>query len=374
MTIGNRYRNTYAEIDLEAIEYNVIKLKSLLPQNSKMMGVVKADGYGHGSVPVAKRMLDKGVDFLMVALLEEAVTLRENGITVPILVVGRVAPKFASVAAEMDITVAVFQLEWLQEVEQRGLTKPISTHLELETGMGRTGVVTEETLTEILSQYKRSDNVRLDGVFTHFATADEVDSPYYFQQKNRFEEMLNHITKYYDEPLTVHIGNSAAGIQFPEQMKHYTRFGIASYGLYPSNDIRELQNVNLKEAFSLYSELVQVKKLQPGESVSYGATYTAIETEWIGTMPIGYGDGWSRSLQGFYVLINGKKMPIVGRICMDAMMVKLDGPYEVGTKVTLIGRDGGAVISSDDVAQYLNTINYEIPCMMTSRLIREYKC
>lgn len=373
MTKVNRYRNTYAEIDLQAIGHNVTKLKALLPKNSKMMGVVKADGYGHGSVPVAKKMLEQGVDFLMVALLEEAVTLRENGITVPILVVGRVAPKFAQVAAEMDITVAVFQLEWLQEVEERGLTKPISTHLELETGMGRTGVVTEETLIEILLQYKGSNHVNLDGVFTHFATADEVDSPYYFQQKNRFEEMLNHITKHYDEPLTVHIGNSAAGIQFPEQMKHYTRFGIASYGLYPSNDVRELQHVNLKEAFSLYSELVQVKKLHPGESVSYGATYTAKETEWIGTMPIGYGDGWSRSLQGFYVLINGKKMPIVGRICMDAMMVKLDGSYEVGTKVTLIGRDYEEVISSDDVAQFLNTINYEIPCMMTSRLIREYK-
>src|SRR5690625_782704 len=135
MTFVNRYRNTYAEIDLEAIEHNVIKLQSLLPQNSKMMGVVKADGYGHGSVPVAKKMLEQGVDFLMVALLEEAITLRENGITVPILVVGRVAPEFVHVAAEKDITVAVFQLEWLKEVERRCLKRPVSTHLELETGM-----------------------------------------------------------------------------------------------------------------------------------------------------------------------------------------------------------------------------------------------
>ncbi len=372
MMAPNRYRNTYAEIDLQAISHNVVQLKSLLPTGSKMMGVVKANGYGHGSVPVAKTMLEQGVDFLMVALLEEAIVLRESGINVPILVIGRVAPEYVHVAAEMDITLAVFQLDWLRDVEKIGLKKPVSTHLELETGMGRTGVETEKVLTEILTEYSKSDSIRLDGVFTHFATADEIESPYYFQQKERFEKMLNHIMSIHRDPLTVHIGNSAAGIQFSEQMRQYTRFGIASYGLFPSGDVKQLGNVHLKEAFSLYSELVQVKKLQPGESVSYGATYTASDTEWIGTIPIGYGDGWSRSLQGFYVIIHGKKMPIVGRICMDAMMVKLDRHYEVRTKVTLIGRDQSAIISSEDVAEYLGTIGYEITCMMTSRIPRVY--
>src|SRR5699024_3064826 len=172
--------------------------------------------------------------------------------------------------------------------------------------------------------------------------------------------------------LIVHIGNSAAGIQYPEKMRQYTRFGISMYGLYPSAAIRELDHVKLKPALSLKSTLVHIKKLPVGEGISYSTTYRTESEEWVGTIPIGYGDGWSRRLQGFHVLIDGKKMPIVGRVCMDFTMVRLDQPYEVGTEVVLIGEQNGNTIEADDVADYLDTINYEITCQLTSRIPRVY--
>lgn len=367
-----RFRNTWAEINLSAIGYNIQQLKKLLPGKRRMMAVVKSDGYGHGSVEVAKVAMEEGVDYLMVALLEEAVHLRKNGIPLPILVVGRVPPMYADVAADLNITLTVFEKEWLQAIKYIRFRNKLKIHLEFETGMNRTGICSKEELEEIVKEAKDIKRVEITGCYTHFATADEIDSKHYKMQKERYEKMLQHLSTIYPEPLITHIGNSAAGIQYPDHMLHYTRFGISIYGLYPSKEIKALKKVDLKQAFSLYSELIQVKKVKAGEFIGYGATYVAKEDEWIGTVPIGYGDGWRRELTGFYVLIDGKKMPIVGRICMDVMMVKLDQPYEVGKKVTLIGKSKDAFIEIDEIANYLGTINYEIPCMITSRIPRKY--
>src|SRR5699024_4633448 len=197
-----------------------------------------------------------------------------------------------------------------------------------------------EEIKLIIDAYNESESVLLTGVYTHFATADEKEATYFNKQVQRFSQKLHVLQDLYDGELMIHTGNSAAGIQYPDKMYHYTRFGIATYGQYPSADVERLQQVELKEAFSLYSELMQVKKIKAGECVSYGATYCAQADEWVGTIPIGYADGWARKLQGFHVLVDGKKMPIIGRICMDAMMVRLDQAYPVGTKVTLIGQDG----------------------------------
>lgn len=366
------YRKTWIEINLRTIGYNIQQLKNLLPEGRKVMAVVKADGYGHGSVEVAKTALETGVDFLMVAILEEAVVLRKDGINAPILVVGRVPPAHAKIAADLNITLSVFDVDWLKAIRDEQFSNILNLHVEFETGMNRTGVCTEEQLRAIVEEVKQNNQIKITGCYTHFATADEINSDHFQMQKTRYEKMMNVLTELYPEPLMTHIGNSAAGIQYPEEMLQYTRFGVSIYGLYPSKEIRSLQNVSLKQAFSLYSELIQVKKIKAGEFVSYGATYVADEDQWIGTIPIGYGDGWRRSLSGFHVLINGKKMPIVGRVCMDIMMVKLDKEYDIGQKVTLIGEDNGAVIELDDVADYLDTINYEIPCMIKERVPRIY--
>lgn len=368
-----RYRNTWAEIDLGAIRYNLKQLKRLLPKDREIMGVVKADGYGHGSVEVAETLIGEGVRYLMVAYLEEAIKLREHGIKEPIFVIGRVPPQFAQIAVDYDVELNVFQEEWIKEALEHGFDGVLSIHLEFETGFNRTGIRSLEDLREIVKQIEAaSGKIKIVGAYTHFATADEIDSEHYNHQKTTYEKMLKELNRIYKGPIMTHIGNSAAGIQYPEDMRQFTRFGISLYGLYPSKAIKSLNKVTLKQAFSLFSELIEVKKISPGEYIGYGRTYQAEEEEWIGTVPIGYADGWPRALQGFHVLIGGKKQPIVGRICMDMMMVKLDRPYSVGEKVTLIGKSGAEEITVDDVADYLNTINYEVPCMITSRVPREY--
>lgn len=367
------FRNTRIEINLDAIGYNIKQLQSRIG-NSKFMAVLKADGYGHGSVPIAKKAVECGVSFLAVSLLEEALTLRENGIEndIPILVLGRVSAQHARIAAENNISLTVFQREWFEDLPDDQLDIPLYVHIKIDSGMGRAGVRTIEELKQVTDKLLRRQDIKLKGVYTHFATADEVNSDYYKLQVDRFEQLLKEINIARPDDLIVHIGNSAAGIQYPEQMLHYTRFGISLYGLYPSNSIKQMQHVKLKPALTLKSELAHIKKLPKNEGISYSATYCTKDEEWIGTVPIGYGDGWNRHLQGFYVLIQGKKMPIVGRICMDYMMIKLDQQYDIGTEVVLIGEQNGKVIEADDVANYLDTINYEITCQLTKRIPRIY--
>lgn len=368
-----RYRNTWAEVDLAAIRHNVEQLQALLPNKKQIMGVIKANAYGHGSVEVAKTLVKSGIDHLVVAYLEEAIVLRENGIKVPILVLGQIDPRFVNVANEYDVTLSIFQAEWIETALKEDFSGSLTIHLEFETGFNRTGIYSEKTLREIVTLVKHSaDKIKITGAFTHFATADEIDSPHYERQKNRYEVMLQVLEAEYDGTIIAHIGNSAAGIQYPKQMKQYTRVGVSLYGLYPSAQIEQMEKINLRQAFSLYSELIEVKQIEEGESIGYGQTYKAKEAEWIGTIPIGYADGWPRLLQGFYVLVGGRKHQIVGRVCMDMIMVKLDRPYKIGEKVTLIGPNEAAFITMDDVANYLKTINYEIPCMITSRVAREY--
>lgn len=368
-----RYRNTWAEIDLDAIRYNVETLNRLLPEEKRIMGVVKADAYGHGSVEVAKALVDCGIDYLMVAYLEEAVMLREHGIDVPVLVIGRVPPKYVNIAVKNRVTLAIFQPEWLEEALQYPIDGSLEIHVEFETGFNRTGIRTVEQLRKLVQLVEQSENkIKITGAYTHFATADEIASSHYEKQKKQYEYMLHELQRLYDGRIITHTGNSAAGIQYPEEMHQYTRFGISLYGLYPSSEIKSLQKVELQEAYSLYSELIEVKRIEPGEYIGYGMSYKAEKGEWIGTVPIGYADGWPRALQGFHVLIGGKRHEIVGRVCMDMLMVKLDQAYPIGEKVTLIGEDEGQRIAVDDVAKYLNTINYEIPCMITSRVPRVY--
>lgn len=367
------YRETWAEVDLDAIEYNLEQMNQKLPQCSNIIAVVKANGYGHGAVQVARRALQSGAVALAVALMEEALTLREAGIVAPILVFGRISPEAAGIAVEKNITVSLYQSEWIQEVEQQTLSEKLKVHLVLDTGMARVGLRTEEELIELLDKLKQSNNIKLTGIFTHFATADEAELTYFHKQQFEFERLMEVFHSQWTDPVAVHTGNSAASIRFPSKMQHYIRFGISMYGLYPSKVVKSEQGIALEPAFSLHSKIIHVKHIEAGDSVSYGATYTAKGKEWIGTIPIGYGDGWIRKLQGMEVLVDGKRMPTVGRICMDMMMVQLDREYPVGTKVTLIGKQKDAVIELDEIADHLDTINYEIPCMINQRVPRVYK-
>ncbi len=368
------YRNTYAEIDLNAIKENLQAIQINLGSKKRMIPVLKANAYGHGSVKVAEYLEELGYDIFAVALLEEAMELRESGIKATILVLGWVAPPYAHIAVKHNFILTVFQKQWLEELDALDLQGTLQIHIKLDTGMGRNGLRNEEEVNTFLSQLSEMQLIKVAGLYTHFASADYKDSAYYKEQMNKFNQLVKIIFQVYpEETLMIHVGNSGASIQHALDMPTYSRVGVSLYGLYPSLDIKVANLVKLKPALALKSEIIHIKKMHEGDKVSYGGSYIAKEGDWIGTVAIGYADGWLRKLQGSSVLVAGKRMRIVGRICMDMMMIKLDQHYEVGTEVTLIGNSEGAVISIDEVAERLETINYEVSTNITSRVPRIYK-
>lgn len=369
----NLYRRTWAEIDLKAIKHNVREIKGTLPADTKIFAVVKANGYGHGAVQVAKAALEAGADYLAVALLEEALELRKSGITEPILVFGSVDPEAAKVAVKKEITLSVFHKEWLERVKDFQLEEKVKIHLKLDSGMGRLGIRTAQEVEQFLEVLSSNPNVALTGVYTHFATADDLKFDIFSKQKDTFKQLLKEVQSQYSKNICIHWSNSAATMREPNNTFNAVRLGVAMYGLHPSTSIRESTSLLLKPAFSLHSELTHVKRVKKGRPISYSASYITKDDEWIGTVPIGYADGFRRSLQGTDVLINGRRCEIVGRICMDQLMIRLDQYYHIGTKVTLIGVQGKEEITADEVANKIGTINYEIPCMITSRVPRLLK-
>ncbi|WP_017473795.1 alanine racemase [Amphibacillus jilinensis] len=365
------YRQSWLSIDLSAIKDNIKQLRQQLARRTEIIAVVKANGYGHGDVQVAQAAIEAGATRLAVALLEEAVKLRKAGINVPILVMGWVSPAHASVAIDHDITLTIFQTSWLEAFYNQNLQKPLSVHIKLDTGMGRLGIRTAEELVTFIEKIDRQA-IHLTGVFTHFATADEQELDYYQRQNERFEQQLALLKLYYPEGLVIHTGNSAAAMRHRADMFDAVRFGIGMYGLYPSMYMKKNPPFELYPALTLQTQLTHVKQLDPDEGVSYGVTYRTKGKEWIGTLPIGYADGVQRKWQGLDVLVDGKRMPLVGRVCMDQCMVKLDRAYPIGTEVTFIGKQGNEQISLEEVAEHLGTINYEVSCLFTSRLPRYY--
>lgn len=366
------YRPTWAEINLEHIAYNIKQMKQRLSSSTKIMAVVKANGYGHGAIEVAKTALKSGAEAVAVALLEEAVELRKANINVPILVLGRTEPIYAGVASEYDVTLSVFQADWFEVAEEYIEQKPLKVHLEVDTGMNRTGLKTLTELNACLQTLSHKPSIELTGVYTHFATADEQDPTYMNEQIEKFEDLLQVFSERSQSSLAVHISNSAASIRLDNDMFQYIRFGVSMYGMYPSNYIKESNNIVLKPAFSLHTKIIAVKQIKQGETVSYGQTFVAPEDMWLATIPIGYGDGWIRKLSGIEVLVNGKRMKIVGRICMDQCMIALDKPYPIGEEVILIGKQHDEEIKTEEVANYLDTINYEITCQISARVPRIY--
>jgi alanine racemase len=368
---GYFYRDTWAEVDLDYILSNVTSVKKLLPPKVEIIAVVKANAYGHGDFKVAESALKAGATYLAVAFMDEAIALRNKGVLAPILVLGAPRPEDVELAVKFNITITVFQLEWVTAAQSYlPKEKVLPVHIKLDTGMGRIGIRTKEELEQVVETISRDSRLAIEGIFTHFATADEVDQRYLDKQLELFHDLLS-VMK--EQPKYIHCSNIAAALRFSKANFNAVRLGIAMYGLTPSPEIEHELPFPLKEAFSLRSRLVHVKKLDKGDKVSYGATYEAEDEEWIGTIPIGYADGWIRRLQGQEVLVEGRRVPIVGRICMDQCMVKLPHEVPVGTTVTLIGKQNNEFISVNEIAQKLETINYEVPCIISNRVPRLYK-
>lgn len=377
-------RQTWLEVDLDAIFHNVYHFKVALAKEKEVMATVKADGYGHGAVPVAKTSLRAGASWLTVALLEEGIELRQAGIEAPILVMGYVPAHHVPLAQRYRLRLTVPDYRYFQEmVAQLSPSQPpLLFHLKLDTGMGRLGVLDREELLKIIEAFQKSGPQKegrlvWEGVYSHLATADEQGEElvrYFKQQVNLFDERVELLLQQGIRPPVIHLANSAGMIR--EAWGRFStagRLGISLYGLLPSGWMQGQLPFRLKPALSLHTRLSQVKEFPPGAGISYGCTYRTRQREWIGTIPIGYADGYSRLLSNKgEVLIGGRRYPVVGRVCMDQTMIKLDGPRERGEQVTLIGQQGSERISADDLARWIGTINYEITCMISKRVPRIY--
>ncbi|WP_339253489.1 alanine racemase [Sporosarcina sp. FSL W8-0480] len=364
------YRPTKAIVDLQAIRDNIKNLRQYLPSGTSVIAVVKADGYGHGVLEVARTAIEAGSIMLAVATLEEAVHLRDCGITSDILVMGPSPVEVAGIAAALGIHITVSDAEWLrQAVPKIGSGFSLKVHVKIDSGMGRIGLRDEKSLNEIIKVVQGTTVFCLEGAFTHFACADEEDPT---KTEIQFKRFMDLVDAFPERPRLVHASNSAAALLYPEYGLDAVRFGISMYGIPPSRYVETKLPFELKRAFTLQTELAYVKLLEKGSGVGYGGTYETEQSEWIGTLPIGYADGLKRGLRNQEILIAGERMPIVGTICMDQCMVKLPRELPVGEKVTLIGREGNEEIKMEEWADRLETIPYEIAVTIARRVPRIY--
>ena len=366
-----RARNVWAEVDLSAIAQNVKETKKTLKPGTKLCAVVKADAYGHGAVPVATAALAAGADYLAVSMTQEAIELREAGIMAPILILGALTPGHEKALVENNVTQAVFSLESAQALSAAAIqeNKIAKVHLAVDTGMNRIGCRPSEA-GELAAAIAALPHVNLEGVFSHFACADEADKTYSQMQQKRFAEALKNIeAKGIDIPIK-HLDNSAGITEIPEAHYNMVRQGITLYGWWPSHEVK--QCLNLKPVMTLKAEIVFIKDVPVGEKISYGGTFTTQRPTKLATLPLGYADGISRKLSNRgYVSIRGLKAPIVGRVCMDQMMVDVTDIPEVavGDEAIIFG---GGEISLDTVAEWMETINYEVVCLLSTRIPRKY--
>ena len=358
------YRDTWAEIDLDAIEHNVKQIKALHP-TKEIFAVVKANGYGHGDVEVSKVAIEAGVSCLAVSGLEEALCLRKSDIDVPILVLGMTRLCDVPLAAKYDISLTAHDEMWIKELVSLPLEKSVKVHLKIDSGMHRLGLMNEEQIQTNFTLLKSAPMVNLEGIFTHMATAD-CDKDYLSHQIKTFKRLISKLDL--SEVKYIHLENTATLLQKEFDFDHGIRLGLGLYGINPDAKFIPI-DFELKPALKLLSNLVQVKQIKKGDKVGYGATYTAQEDEWIGVVPIGYADGWTRSHQGRHVIVEGHECEIIGRVCMDQMMVRLPKSFPMGTKVTLIGDK----MPVERVADELGTISYEILCLISDRVPRVYK-
>ncbi|MEW9105880.1 alanine racemase [Paenibacillus sp.] len=379
------FRPTRAEISLDALRRNLQAFRSTVPASTKLSVCVKANAYGHGAVEVSRAAEQFGVDYLNVAFMEEAIQLRKAGIHTPILILGYTPPESIEAAFRYDISLNIFSEECIQMLEQHAATwsvkyddRKLKVHVKVDSGMGRLGIRNPEDVVQVINRLRAIHGVEVEGVFTHFATADEADKSYAQVQRDRFALVIN-LLKEHEIPVPIiHSSNSAATIDMPNWGDNMVRVGISMYGLYPSAEVNQ-KYIALEPVLSLKSAVSHCKEVPEKEGISYGVNYWTKQGEWIATMPVGYADGYSRLLQRkALMLIRGQRVPVVGNICMDQCMLSLlslgqeASTIEAGEEVVLIGRQGEGCISAGEVAEWFGTIHYEVTCMIAHRVPRVY--
>ena len=370
-----RFERAYAKIHLDRVEENMKAMQAKLTPGTKMFGVVKADGYGHGAVPVAKT-IESFVYAYAVATAEEAFQLRRHGITKDILVLGVVPSGNYEACIRQDISMAVFQLEKAAQMSALAVSmnKKAKVHIAVDTGMSRIGFAPTESSADVVKKIVSLDGIEICGMFTHFARADEFDKSYAEEQLQKFRAFQAFLDERQVEVPLVHCSNSAGIMDLKEANMDAVRAGITMYGLYPSDEVNKDQ-MKICPVMELKSFITYIKEIEAGSAVSYGGTFVAERNMTIGTVGIGYADGYPRNASGKgHVLVCGKRVPILGRVCMDQLMIDLtDVPEaEEGAEVTLLGRDGEMEISMDELVESCGGFHYEIPCVIGKRVPRVY--
>ncbi len=377
----DRFFRVQANVNLDAIRSNILAGKNVIKPGTKMMAVVKADAYGHGAVPVA-RAVDDIVDAYAVAIVEEGVELRRAGITKPILILGYTFPELCEEAIKNDIAMAAFDYDTVKAYDEAAgkLNRKAIIHIKLDTGMRRIGYLcdTEEEVKAGVDDIKRIaelKNVCIEGMFTHFSKADEADKTFAREQFAKYMRFADALKENGIEIPIKHVCNSAGVIDIPEANLDMVRFGITTYGMYPTDDVTK-ERVPVKPAMEIKTHISMMKTLSEGIGIGYSGTYVTKAATRVATIPVGYGDGFPRGLSNTgRVLINGKSAPILGRICMDQCMVDVSGIPEakVGDVVTLMGVDGNDFISAEEIGLTVgNSFHYEVVCDISKRVPRVY--
>jgi alanine racemase len=380
--------HVWAEISLKAIENNIVQLRGITAKHVRFMAVVKANAYGHGIIEVAKCVADSGADALGVAKINEAMCLRQAGLDLPILIFGFTPLSFAKHLVANDLTQTVYSYEMAEALSAAAvfLGKKIRVHVKVDTGMGRLGLLSDcfrtlDTLSEkkndIVHEIESIDKLHgleIEGIFTHFATADSKDKTYANRQFEIFKDILDQLHFHGLDIPVKHAANSAAIIDMPETHLDMVRCGILAYGLYPSPDVNH-HRISIEPAMTLKTSIIHIKKVKLGFKISYGAEFETRRSTVIATVPVGYSDGLNRLLSSRgHMLVSGKKVNIVGRVCMDLTMLDVGDDLNVACEdeVVIIGRQGKTMITADDIASLTSTINYEVLTSIPGHIHRCY--
>ena len=378
---------TWAEVNLDAYAHNIRELRRISRPPARLMAVVKANGYGHGSVEVAREALQNGAQYLGVARIDEAIPLRQAGLEVPILIFGYTPPDLAPLLIDYELTQTVYSISTASALSEQATRKgkKIIIHLKVDSGMGRLGFLlaaTNDTRDDIATRnsvraietISRLPGLTVEGIFTHFATADSAEKSYANMQLDRFMDLLTRLQKQGLEPPIRHAANSGALIDMPNSHLDMVRPGIATYGLHPSDEVNK-SRVDLRPVMSLKSRVIHLKRVPPGFNISYGITFQTKNHTTIATVPVGYADGFNRLLSSRgHMLVHGQRVPIVGRVCMDLTMLDVGEVSGVALEdeVVVFGEQGKGAVTADEIASSLDTINYEIVSTITARVPRIY--
>ena len=368
-------RPAWAEIDLDAIAYNTRNIKKLIGDKD-LIAVVKANCYGHGVIGIIPTLLENGVSRFAVAMISEALEIRDNKITTPVMILGFTPLYLGEELINNNIEQTVYDLDYARELSKIALTlnKKAKIHIAIDTGMGRIGFLPNEKSIDNITEICSLEGIEVIGIFTHFSTSDEKDKEYSHEQFTKMLSVMDTLKKRgIDIPLK-HVANSGAIIDLPDTYLDAVRAGIILYGYYPSDEI-DKNNLALKPALTLKATITNVKTLEKDMYVSYGRTFKTSNETIVATIPVGYADGYLRKLsENGKVIIKGEFAPIIGRICMDQFMIDVTNipDVKIGDEVILLGEKNGLKYNADDMAKKLDTINYEVTCMLKSRLPRVY--